>query len=110
MASDDPVRRFLPRPEWLQARIRELARDSANIFLKGHAEDRREERDIFDDIIIDVLRRGYISGGVRVGRSTGEWKCKMTLRVAGAREVGVVSVVVQNRKILVVTAEWEDLK
>ena len=103
------ITKFRPRSDVLEARIRELASDSFNVLIPtDHCLERQEERSITDDMIYEVLRRGYISGEVRSGENPGEWKCKMTRKMKGAREVGVVTVLINNNRLLVATAEWED--
>lgn len=105
------IRQFRPRPDTVQARVRELASDSFNVLIPtDHSIERQDERSITDDMIYEVLRNGYISGEVRAGREPGEWKCKMTKRMKGAREVGVVTVIINNNRLLVATAEWEDMR
>ncbi|WP_156807933.1 DUF4258 domain-containing protein [Henriciella marina] len=104
------VTQFLPRVDRIESRIRELAQDSFNVLIKTqHAAERQDERGITDKMIFDVLRKGFIDGDIRSGSEPGEWKCKMTRKVNGSREVGVVSVLIRDQRILVITAEWEDL-
>jgi hypothetical protein len=38
-----------------------------------------------------------------------EWKCKMVLRLRGAREAGVVVIILKRGGLFVKTVEWEDL-
>jgi hypothetical protein len=54
-----------------------------------------------------VLRHGSLDGSV-VQTDHGEWKCKMTLRIRGEREIGVVVLILRNSgNLLVKTVEWE---
>lgn len=88
-----------------------MAQDSFNVAIKKtyHAEDRQDERDITDLMIHTVLKSGHITGEIECGERPGEWVFKMTKRMKGKREVGVVSVLMKGPKLLVITAEWEDL-
>jgi hypothetical protein len=67
-------------------------------------------RGITDLDVLRVLRNGYISGPIEPGRNEGEWKCKIVAPVKGRREVGVVTLLIRNRKLRIKTVEWEDLK
>jgi hypothetical protein len=66
------------------------------------------ERDITDEIALSVLRRGIIAGPVLAGGNSGEWKVKMIREIKGRRSVGVVTLILRGRRLLVKTAEWED--
>lgn len=66
------------------------------------------EREISDEIALDVLRNGDPTGDVELGRSPGEWKLKISKPIKGRRQVGVVAVVIRDRRLLVKTVEWED--
>tara|TARA_R110002020_G_scaffold363918_3_gene576240 strand:- start:246 stop:587 length:342 start_codon:yes stop_codon:yes gene_type:complete len=112
--SDDPtpktVHIFARRPELLESKIRALAQDSSNVLIPtDHSLERQDERGITDKMIFDALRAGYIED-VRPGKGVGEWKCKMTKRVKGRREVGVVTVLLAGDSLLVATVEWEDMR
>lgn len=98
-----------PRPEFLLATIRQLARSSDNVAWSDHALDRMDERGITDKQALEVLRNGDIEGGIVNGNNRGEWKCKVVAPVKGNREVGVVTIVIKDRQLLVKTVEWEDL-
>lgn len=104
---------FRPRPQEIERLVRDLAADSRNVRWRSscyetHCESRMEWRDITDKMMFDVLRTGYIKGDVEPGRSPGEWKVKMTKQMKGRREVGVVTVVINLKRLLVKTVEWED--
>jgi len=70
--------------------------------------DRMLERDITDEVALDVLRNGYLAGEVELGKNPGEWKLKVAKQIKGRRQVGVVVVVIRERRLLVKTVEWED--
>ena len=91
-----------------QQRIRAAAIESGNVKWSLHALTRMNEREIFDVDVLRVLRGGFI-GGEPERTPTGEWKCKMTLRVRGSREVGVVTIILKGGMLLIKTVEWEDL-
>jgi hypothetical protein len=97
-----------PRPERLVAIIRFLADQSDRVILSEHARERMEERDILDIDVFRVLRHGVIDGPIEPGKRTDEWRCKMVNRIRGAREVGVVTVVIKKKQLFIVTVEWED--
>lgn len=105
---------FKPRVSELELRIRSLAEDSRNVRWRSstyatHAESRMEWRDITDRMMFEVLRTGYLKGEIEPGMKPGEWKAKMVKQMKGSREVGVVTIVINNQKLFVKTVEWEDL-
>jgi hypothetical protein len=109
---DEPQRQvlpFQPRPADLEAIIHEIAGLDHHVYLGAHTRIRMEERGITRLDAVRVLQRGSISGGIIPGRSRGEWKCKVVARLKGSREIGVVTILVQEKKLFVKTVEWEDL-
>ena len=56
-----------------------------------------------------VLRNGMIKGDIVPGNSPGEWKCKVVdKREGSSRSIGVVTVVIGQQRLLILTVEWED--
>lgn len=107
MRGPDPVQ-SRPLPRDLINRIRLLAALSRNIRFTEHAFDRMEERGITTLDTLRALRAGRIEGEIAAGRRAGEWICKVVERQPKARALGVVTVVVEDRMLRVVTVEWED--
>jgi hypothetical protein len=104
---------FRPRPSELEKLVRELAVDSRNVRWRSetyetHTESRMEWRGISDKMMFEVLRTGYVKGDIEPGKFPGEWKVKMTKVMKGRREVGVVTLVINQRRLFVKTVEWED--
>ena len=109
--SKSPVGRERPDPR----KLREIARfiatnDTKNVFLTDHALERMEERDIPDVTVYRVLRNGYMKGDPEPGEKDGEWKIVICDQVRGRREVGVVTIVVKAKKLVIKTVEWKDLR
>jgi hypothetical protein len=99
-----------PHPGVLMKRIRDLATAGAYSWNK-HVFKRRDERDIDIHDIRDVLCFGEIEGAIVPGVNPGEWKCKVTARPdQTSRRLGVVTVVIRNERLFLVTVEWEDTK
>lgn len=97
----------------MEKTIRGLAADSKNVRWQSecydsHAASRMDWRDITDKMMFEVLRTGYLKGDIEPGKYPGEWKVKMTKQMKGRREVGVVTVVINQRRLFVKTVEWED--
>lgn len=103
------VTEFRPRIDQMEATIRAVAADSRNVLFGEHALDRMEERGITTLDALRVLKKGNMAQPPVPGRRTGEWKCKIIAQVKGAREVGVVTIVIHNRRLFIKTVEWEDL-
>ena len=109
---DEPKRRvvaFRPNVADLEAIVREIAALDRHVYLGSHTRERMEERGITRIDAIRVLQRGSICGDILLGRSRGEWKCKVVARLKGSRDIGVVTIVVEEKKLFVKTVEWEDL-
>jgi hypothetical protein len=68
-----------------------------------------EERGIFDIAVFEILKTGLIDGNPEVTEHQ-EWKCKMVKKLRGAREAGVVTIILHNGKLFIKTVEWEDLR
>lgn len=69
-----------------------------------------ELREIDDVDLFRVLQTGLVDiHSVEPGKSAGDWKCKVTQRIKGSREVGVITVVNSGGKLIIITTEWEDL-
>ena len=68
------------------------------------------ERDIIDVEVFRILQNGALSGEPEQ-TPKGEWKLKLVMRLRGNRDAGVVTIILHgDRKLLVKTVEWEDLK
>ncbi len=103
------VTQIRPKLADIHATIRSLAEEDKFVFLSRHARERMDLRSITRIDLIRVLKTGHIDGPILLGENAGEWKCKVVAKVKGSREIGVVTLVIDNKKILVKTAEWEDL-
>ncbi len=104
-----PARRERPEPRKLRAIARFIATENTrNVFFTDHALERMEERDIPDVTVYRVLRNGHIKGDPEPGKNEGEWIIKICDAVRGRREVGVVTIVVNDKKLVITTVEWED--
>jgi hypothetical protein len=89
-------------------RIRKLAKEGAYSWGE-HVFNRSEEREIDIHDALWVLKLGEIDGPIVAGANPDEWKCKVTAKTdRSSRELGVVVVVVKNRRMFLVTVEWED--
>jgi hypothetical protein len=101
-----------PRPEPLLETVRNLSKARRIAYL-NHGEFRFETRfaemgfDVFD--MYYVLEHGRIDGKIEAGRKQGEWKAKIIDVPEGtSRTMGVVTIVVQEKRLLIKTVEWED--
>jgi hypothetical protein len=111
--ADDPKRNVLPfrsrTAAELEVIIRAIAAEDRHVYLGTHARLRMEERGISRLDAMRVLQRGHVYGEIKPGIRAGEWKCKVIARLKGSREIGVVTIVVEEKKPFVKTVEWEDL-
>lgn len=58
--------------------------------------------------VLRALRSGTVSGEPEM-TPRGEWKVKMVRQIRGAREVGVVTIILRSERLFIKTVEWEDL-
>jgi hypothetical protein len=93
---------------WAESTIRSLAQVSANIIWTDHIEDQMENRAIDADAVLRILRTGYVDSPPTEANRPGEWKAKITKRLSSGRVAGVVTVIVKERRLILLTAEWED--
>jgi hypothetical protein len=111
ISSAAQVAEFRPRVRDIENLIRELAKDSRNVRWRSqqyetHVASRMDWRDITDQMMFEVLRTGYVNGDITPGRAPGEWKAKMCKVMKGRREVGVVTIVINQKRLFVKTVEW----
>jgi hypothetical protein len=92
-----------------EKRIREAANTPGGVVFGSHARERMLEREIDDVDVLRVLRSGCMDG-VPEPAEPGEWKCKVTKQIKGARNVGVVAIILRSKRLFVKTVEWEDLR
>jgi len=93
--------------EAAERRIRESAMDSANVSVTTHALERMEERGLSTRDLYTILRTGYVDDIPKQDHDN-QWTCKITLKMPGGRTAGVVTVILVDGKLLIVTVEWED--
>lgn len=95
--------------EEIVSRVRDLA-SKGKIQWREHAFERIDERNIDALVAKRILQRGDLKNDlVEPGNREEEWVVTMVDRVTKTRDVGVVTVVVGNRLLRVITVEWEDL-
>jgi len=100
---------FRMRAERAQRIIREIAADTGKVIIGDHARERMELREISDIEVYRLLQTGHVmEEPTQTERK--EWKCKVTKRLKGNREAGVVTVILHNGMLFAKTVEWEDLQ
>ena len=93
-----------------EAIIKSLSQDSTNVIMGYHAQERRDERDIFDEDVLKILRSGMVIEQPTPADRNGEWKCKIIKKLRGNRDAGVVTIILLNGKLFVKTVEWETIR
>ncbi len=91
-----------------QQRVRELARSSGNLVWTDHIKERMSERGIDSDAVLRILRSGDVEDEPQEARKAGDWKIKLVRVMNTGRAAGVVTVLVENSRLVLITAEWED--
>lgn len=87
--------------------IRERARDTSKIIFGVHAFDRIEERSITQVDAYVILEKGSVDGAPTKNEND-EWECVVTRRMAGHREVGVVTIILIGDGLFIKTVQWMD--
>lgn len=97
-----------PTNDQLTRLIRERCKDTGNIWWSNHAREQMEERGIFVQDVLRVLRIGIITNPPKLS-DEGEWEVKLDFRRRGEREQGVVTVVCDGSNELgIITVMWND--
>ena len=96
-------------PAVAQQRIRALAQDGGNVIWGAHVLERMDQRGLLRQDVLRVLRNGYVDDRP-TKTEFDEWKCKITLKIRGARVAGVVVIILLGGKLFPKTVEWEDGK
>ena len=105
----DKKAKVAPKPHAFLATVRRLAAANAVRFTYHAESERMEERDFDVDDVMDTLAKGELKGEIRAGRREGEWTGKLVHQPFGtSRWMGVVTVVVRETYLQVITTEWED--
>lgn len=110
-SGDGKVAKFRLTAAMARQRVRELAAESAAtaaLEWTNHIEERMAERDIDADAVLRILRKGDIEGEPEEGAKPGDWKIKITLKMATGRVAGVVAALTQEGRLVLITAQWED--
>lgn len=104
-----PNRAQPPVPRDLTRIIRRLVEDGEVSWTEHAFDERALERGIRPRDAMSVLRIGDIEGDIVAGRKPGEWRCLIRGPLDwSSREIGVVTVVIAKRRLLIVTVEWMD--
>lgn len=98
-----------PRPHELIKLIRELVAQG-HVQYTHHAEhERMPERGIDFLDVEAVIALGDIDGRIEPGERPGEWRCLVVGKPdLDSREMGVATVVLRRKAVLIVTVEWID--
>jgi hypothetical protein len=91
-----------------QRRVRELAKDTGNVVWTDHIKERMDERGLDSDAVLRILRGGDVEEEPTEADKPGDWKIKMVRRMATGRFAGVATVLTQDNRLVLTTAEWED--
>jgi hypothetical protein len=91
-----------------QQRVRELAANSGNLVWTEHIGQRMAQRGIDSDAVLRILRTGDVEDEPQQTEKAGDWKFKVVRKMNSGRVAGVVTVIAQNSRLVLVTTEWED--
>jgi hypothetical protein len=105
----EPRKPIVPHPGKLMARIRVLAAEGKLSFTSHALDERMPERGIDAKDVLDLLSNGEIEGEVQAGNRKSEWRCLVVGNLEwSSRNAGVVTIVVRDERLIVVTVEWMD--
>jgi hypothetical protein len=102
-------------PIWARQIIQKIAQDTSRIDWSVHAQQRMEEREITDADVLAILRQGDIAATPE-RNERGEWECEVVHRLRGARDAGVVTIILTNptlfgehgARLFIKTVMWKD--
>lgn len=87
-------------------RQRAAPENAENVFFTNHTWDRVSEREITREDLSDILSTGYCSDQPR-RNERGNWQVIISKRMAGSREAGAVTVILEDEVTLIIrTVEW----
>lgn len=95
-------------PAAAQQRVRSISKDSEAVIVTDHAAERMEQRGFTMRDLFRILRTGFVDEAPEEIRE-GDWKCKVTQKI-GSREAGAVTIIMRERRLIVKTVEWEDVR
>lgn len=88
--------------------VRERAADTKNVVFSAHAFERIKDRSITRKDAQRILLSGYVDGDPGKTEND-EWKVVVVKRMAGTREAGVVTIILNDdQRLFVKTVEWMD--
>lgn len=88
--------------------VRERAADTKNVVFSAHAFERIKDRSITRKDAQRILLSGYVDGDPDRTEND-EWKVVVVKRMAGTREAGVVTIILNDdQRLFVKTVEWMD--
>ena len=90
--------------------IKNRSANSDNVIFTDHAWDRVDERDLTRADVSKILQEGYCQTEPERNEE-GEWQVIMVARIAGSRDAGAVTVILEGESKLVIrTVQWMDLR
>ena len=105
------VARFRLTAALARRRVQELAAEAAstaNLIWTDHVQQQMAQRGIDSDAVLRILRSGDIESEPQEGNKPGDWKVKVTLKMATGRVAGVVAAITKDDRLVIITTEWED--
>lgn len=114
MSNVTPLRRPINwrrlRQDEAERIIRSRAGETGNVVFTFHTDDRSDERDFTRSDIFQMLRAGHcLDAPAR--NENGDWQVIGAYRLAGSRDAGAVTVILEDQEKLVIrTVEWMDLR
>jgi hypothetical protein len=101
------VTTFRLTPGVATERINALANDTFNIGLTVHAKKQMELRGVVIGDVFQILQHGSVEREPVKGNK-GEWKCNVERKIKGQRVAVVVTAIVRDELLEVITVMWKD--
>lgn len=97
-------------PKAAEKRINEIAQNTDNVIITIHGNERIDSEagrlGLGAQEIYEILREGMITEDPQYNPKTGDYKYKIIRRMDTLREAGCVTVIMNDAKLLVITAMW----
>lgn len=90
-------------------RSRSGSRNTVQVIFTDHTWDRVDEREITREDVFSILRGGFCVEKPERNEK-GHWQVVVSKKIAGHREAGAVTIILEDEeKLIIRTVEWMDL-
>lgn len=107
-----PIRWDRLRSDEAERIVRQRSQEGATgqVIFTDHTWDRVSEREITQRDVYRILRTGHCHKAP-IKNEKGDWQATMVKKIAGNRDAGVVTVILEDKELLIIrTVQWMDMR